>query len=101
MNLILNFITGKKTAWVTLLIGLVFAGLAFGPLRAATTETAPTNGLPSDSETALVNEALETLPGSDATAAVLVYKSESKFSDSQLEWLQGRLWARGLLEFDL
>ncbi len=90
MNLILNFITGKKTAWVTLLIGLVFAGLAFGPLRAATTETAPTNGLPSDSETALVNAALETLPGSDATAAVLVYKSEIKFTDSQLEWLQGK-----------
>lgn len=90
MNLILNFITGKKTAWVTLLIGLVFAGLAFGPLRAATTETAPTNGLPSDSETALVNAALDTLPGSDATAAVLVYKSESKFTDSQLEWLQGK-----------
>ena len=90
MTLILNFITGKKTAWVTLLIGLVFAGLAFGPLRAATTETAPTNGLPSDSETALVNAALDTLPGSDATAAVLVYKSESKFTESQLEWLQGK-----------
>ncbi|BDQ00846.1 MMPL family transporter [Aquiluna sp. KACHI24] len=89
MNLLLNFITGRKTAWVTLLIGLVFAGMAFGPLRAATTETAPTNGLPSTSETALVNAALETLPGSDATAAVLVYKSESKFTDDQLKWLQG------------
>jgi RND superfamily putative drug exporter len=90
MNLILNFITGKKTAWVTLLIGLIFAGLAFGPLRAATVETAPTNGLPSDSETALVNAALETLPGSDATAAVLVYKSDTKFTDEQLTWLQGK-----------
>ncbi|MEY4962644.1 MAG: hypothetical protein RLZZ249_1341 [Actinomycetota bacterium] len=89
MNFVLNFITGKKTAWVTLLIGLVFAGLAFGPLRAATTETAPTNGLPSTSETALVNAALETLPGSDATAAVLVYKSETKFTEEQLKWLQG------------
>jgi RND superfamily putative drug exporter len=89
MNLLLDFITGKKTAWVTLLIGLVFAGLAFGPLRAATTETAPTNGLPETSETALVNAALETLPGSDATAAVLVYRSESKFTDDQLKWLQG------------
>ncbi|NBU22582.1 MAG: MMPL family transporter [Actinobacteria bacterium] len=89
MNAILNFITGKKTAWVTLLIGLIFAGLAFGPLRAATVETAPTNGLPSDSETALVNAALETLPGSDATAAVLVYKSDTKFTDEQLTWLQG------------
>jgi len=49
MNALINFITGKKTAWVTLLIGLIFAGLAFGPLRAATTETAPTNGLPETS----------------------------------------------------
>jgi RND superfamily putative drug exporter len=29
------------------------------------------------------------LPGSDATAAVLVYKSETKFTEEQLKWLQG------------
>ena len=28
MNALINFITGKKTAWVTLLIGLIFAALA-------------------------------------------------------------------------
>jgi putative drug exporter of the RND superfamily len=89
MNALINFITGKKTAWVTLLIGLIFAALAFGPLRAATVETAPTNGLSETSETALVSKALENLPGADATAAVLVYKSDSKFTDSQVEWLQG------------
>ena len=89
MNALINFITGKKSAWVTLLIGLVFAGLAFGPLRAATTETAPTNGLAETSETSLVAKALENLPGADATAAVVVYKSETKFSDSQIQWLQG------------
>ena len=32
MSGFLGFITGKKTAWVTLLIGLIFAVLAFGPL---------------------------------------------------------------------
>ena len=89
MNALINFITGKKTAWVTLLIGLVFAALAFGPLRAATVETAPTNGLSETSETALVSKALENLPGADATAAVLVYKSETKFTDAQVQWLQG------------
>ncbi len=89
MNALINFITGKKTAWVTLLIGLVFAGLAFGPLSATDTETAPTNGLPETSETALVNKALENLPGSDATAAVLVYKSEAKFTEDEILWLQG------------
>ena len=89
MNALINFITGKKTAWVTLLIGLVFAGLAFGPLSATNTETAPTNGLPETSETALVNKALENLPGSDATAAVLVYKSDAKFTEDEILWLQG------------
>lgn len=89
MNSFINFITGKKSAWVTLLIGLIFAGLAFGPLRAATVETSPTNGLPEDSETSLVNAALENLPGADATAAVIVYASDSKFTDEQLKWLQG------------
>ena len=89
MNLILSFITGKKTAWVTLLIGLIFAGLAFGPLRAATTETNPTNGLSETSETGLVAKALENLPGSNNTAAFIVYSSETEFTEEQLKWLQG------------
>lgn len=89
MSAFINFITGKKTAWVTLLIGLIFAIIAFGPLRAASTETSPTNGLPDNSETALVNQALENLPGADATAAVIVYASDTKFTDEQLKWLQG------------
>ena len=89
MTSIINFITGRRGAWATLLIGLFFAVLAFGPLRAASTETAPTNGLPAGSETSLVNEALEKLPASDSTAAFIVYSKESKFSDSDKEWLQG------------
>jgi RND superfamily putative drug exporter len=46
MNGLISFITGRKTAWVTLLLGLIFAGLAFGPLKAASTETNPGVGLP-------------------------------------------------------
>ena len=89
MNRLISFITGRKTAWATIVVGFILAALALGPFRAATTETNPTNGLPSDSETALVNEALKDLPGADSTAAVVVYKSDGTFSDSQLEWLQG------------
>lgn len=89
MGAIINFITGRKSAWVTLLIGLIFAALAFGPLRAATTETNPTNGLSETSETGLVSAALENLPGSNDTAAFIVYSSESKFTEEQLTWLQG------------
>jgi RND superfamily putative drug exporter len=85
----INFITGRKTAWVTLLIGLIFAMLAFGPLRAASTETTPGVGLPTDTESVVVDELISTLPGSDSTAAVIVYASDSTLSEEQTTWLQG------------
>ncbi len=89
MSGFINFITGRKTAWVTLLLGLIFAGLAFGPLKAATTETNPGVGLPADTESVIVDEKLANLPGSDSTAAVIVYASDSAFTDDQAKWLQG------------
>ena len=89
MSAIINFITGRKTAWATLLIGLIFAVLAFGPLAAKTAETIPGVGLPADTESVIVDEKLATLPGSDSTAAVIVYASESEFTDAQATWLQG------------
>ena len=89
MSAIINFITGRKTAWATLLIGLIFAVLAFGPLAAKTAETVPGVGLPADTESVIVDEKLATLPGSDSTAAVIVYASESEFTDAQATWLQG------------
>ncbi len=85
----IKFITGRKTAWVTLLIGLIFAILAFGPLRAASTETTPGVGLPADTESVVVDELISTLPGSDSTAAVIVYASDSTLSEEQTAWLQG------------
>ena len=90
MSGFINFITGRKSAWATLLIGLFFAVLAFGPLRAASTETNPGIGLPADTESVIVDEKLATLPGSDSTAAVIVYASESELTKSQTEWLQGK-----------
>lgn len=89
MEPLIRFITGKKTAWVTLLLGLFFAILAFGPLRAVSTETNPGVGLPADTESVVVNEKLANLPGSDSTAAVVVYDSETEFSEAQVNWLQG------------
>ena len=85
----IKFITGRKTAWVTLLIGLIFAILAFGPLRAASTELTPGVGLPADTESVVVDELISTLPGSDSTAAVIVYASDSTLSEEQTTWLQG------------
>ena len=90
MSALINFITGRKTAWATLLLGLVFAGLAFGPLKAASTETNPGVGLPASTESVIVDEKLANLPGADSTAAVIVYASDTPFTDSQVEWLQGK-----------
>ena len=84
-----SFITGRKTSWVTLLIGLIFAVLAFGPLSAPESDAAPTNGLPENNETVLVDKALEDLPGADGTAAVVVYSSETALTDSQKLWITG------------
>ena len=89
MNSVINFITGRKGAWVTLLLGLIFAGLAFGPLSGPKTDAAPGVGLPADNETVLVDEALKNLPGADSTAAIVVYHSDTAFSDSQKTWLLG------------
>jgi RND superfamily putative drug exporter len=89
MNAIINFITGRKTAWVTLLIGLIFAILAFGPLRAASTELTPGVGLPANTESVVVDELISTLPGSDSTAAVIVYAADSELTEEQVSWLQG------------
>lgn len=85
----INFITGRKTAWVTLLIGLIFAILAFGPLRAASTEVNPGVGLPDSAESVQVDELIATFEGNDSTAAVIVYAADSKLTDEQVTWLQG------------
>jgi len=90
VNAIIRFITGPKTAWVTLLIGLIFAVLSFTVFAAEETNVSPDNGLPDDSEVILVEEALAEMPGSEGTAAVVVLaKSSGEFTDEDIVWLQG------------
>jgi RND superfamily putative drug exporter len=90
MNSLVRFITGPKTSWVTLLIGLIFAVLSFTVFAAEETDVAPTNGLPDDAEVVLVDEALAAMPNAGGTAAVVVYAVESgEFTDEQVSWLVG------------
>ena len=92
MKSIAKFLSGKITAPVTMILALIFAALAFGPLAAAESGGAqPGVGLPSNNETVLVDEALAKLPGQDGTAAVIVYatKDGSKLSADQLNYLRG------------
>ena len=90
MNAIIRFITGPKTAWVTLLMGLIFAALSFTVFAAEESNVSPDNGLPDDSEVILVDQALADMPGSEGTAAVVVLaKSSGEFTDDEIVWLQG------------
>ena len=90
MNAIIRFITGPKTAWVTLLIGLIFAALSFTVFAAEESNVSPDNGLPDDSEVVLVDQALADMPGSEGTAAVVVLaKASGGFTDDEIVWLQG------------
>ena len=90
MNSLIRFITGPKTSWVTLLIGLIFAVLSFTVFAAEETNVSPDTGLPDDSEVILVDQALAEMPGSEGTATVVVLaKSSGEFSDDDVIWLQG------------
>jgi len=90
VNSLIRFITGPKTSWVTLLVGLIFAVLSFTAFAAETTDAAPTNGLPDNAEVVLVDDALAAMPNSEGTAAVLVFAKDSgEFTDEDLLWLQG------------
>ena len=86
-----EFITEKSTAWITLLIGLGFVGIAFGPLASAANDTTPGAGLPDDAESVLVEEYQNQLPSSDGTAVLILYRTSdgSEFTETQLEWVQG------------
>ena len=90
MNALIRFITGPKSSWVTLLIGLIFAVLSFTVFAAEETDAAPTDGLPETSEVVRADAAIAEMPDSEGTAAVVVYTTESgEFTEEQLVWLQG------------
>ena len=89
MNALLRFQTGKKTAPVTMLLALIFAILAFGPLNAPSENTTPGTGLPESAESVQVQKLQEDLPQNDGSAAFIVYASETELTDEQLKWIQG------------
>jgi RND superfamily putative drug exporter len=91
MTAVIRFITGKKTAPVTMLIGLIFASLTFTVLNTPGAETTPGTGLPDSAESAQVLELQNQLPSSDASAAFIVYTSDTQFTPEQLSWLEGKL----------
>lgn len=89
MNGLLKYLTGKTTAPLNMLVALGFAVFAFVGLPLDETETTPTNGLPDSAESTQVAKIQENFDVVEGSAAFVVYFSDSKFTDSQLEWIQG------------
>jgi RND superfamily putative drug exporter len=90
VNAVIRFITGPKTAWVTLLVGLIFAVMSFTVFAAEESDQAPTDGLPETSEVVLAQQAIDQMPGSEGTAVVVVFTVESgEFTEAHKEWLMG------------
>ena len=91
MNALLRYLTGKTTAPLNMLVALGFAIFAFVGLPLEATETTPTNGLPDSAESVQVAKIQENFDVVEGTAAFIVYFSETEFTETQLEWIQGAL----------
>jgi RND superfamily putative drug exporter len=89
MNGLLKYLTGKATAPLNMLVALGFAIFAFVGLPLEATETTPTNGLPDSAESVQVAKIQENFDVVEGSAAFIVYFSETKFTETQLEWIQG------------
>jgi RND superfamily putative drug exporter len=89
MNALLKYLTGKATAPLNMLIALGFAIFAFVGLPLPANETTPGDGLPDETESVVASKLREEFVLTEGSAAFIVYFAVSKFSDSQLEWIQG------------
>jgi RND superfamily putative drug exporter len=89
MNGLLKYLTGKATAPLNMLVALGFAIFAFVGLPLEATETTPTNGLPDSAESVQVAKIQENFDVVEGSAAFIVYFSETEFTETQLEWIQG------------
>jgi len=76
---------------IALVIAVALTGAAFVASQLELVETAPETGAPSQSEAAEVSRLKKEFPVESGTALVLVYTSESKLSDSELETINDNL----------
>jgi RND superfamily putative drug exporter len=78
--------SGKRGKWITLLLWVVLLGATAG--AAARLESVqsqdPANSRPSDTQSALVAQALEDFPGGDAIPAVIAYERVGGLTEADL-----------------
>ena len=87
VNKVIGIMTGKRTSWVMILLGIIAAALTFGPLAVAKSETSPTSGVPAWAQSSQVTELQKDLPGADSTSAIVLYQSETKLTDAQKSYI--------------
>jgi RND superfamily putative drug exporter len=89
VDALLRFQTGKWTAPVTVLVGLVFSLIAFGPLAIEKDNAFPASGLPETAESVQADEIRSELPQAGGSLALILYSSDEKLTEEQLTWIQG------------
>ncbi len=88
------FLNKTYRVWSSIIALVIAIGLTAGAFLASqleTVETAPETGAPSQSEAAEVSRLKKEFPVESGTALFLVYTSESKLSDSQIETINDNL----------
>ncbi|MGN6446822.1 MMPL family transporter, partial [Amnibacterium sp.] len=73
MDRIAGFLSGRRTAWIALVAGLVVVGALFALLPSGGSASSPTTGLPASAESQRVAALLKQFPGADRTVALVVY----------------------------
>jgi len=87
VNKVIGFMTGMRTSWVMILLGIIAAALTFGPLSVAKSETSPTSGVPAWAQSSQVTELQKDLPGADSTSAIALYQSDTRLTDDQKSFI--------------
>jgi RND superfamily putative drug exporter len=76
MNALVRATTGRRTAWIVALVGLVLAmGVTFG-LGEAERNPSPTDSLPAGSDSTLGVELQQQLPEDDEAAAIVLFTAD-------------------------
>lgn len=94
---LIKFATGKSTFWVMLVLGIAAAGLVFGPLAMASSDVSPSSGVPAWAQSSKVTELQKSLPGADATSAIVLYQREVALTDADKTFIasaQGNLMTK-------
>lgn len=69
-------LTGRRTAWLVAVLGLVLAGLVIGLAGEGDRQAGPTDTLPRDADSTLAVELEDQLPADDASAAIVLWTAE-------------------------